>query len=593
MYQSGKYYRDDIDLLKGFAIIAVVLYHAEISQFGYLGVDVFFAINGFLVMPKVIREVAEGSFRYFNFLEKRIDRLLPLLLLASLCTLAVGYWGMLPDDYENLSESVVATNCLSNNILAALTTNDYWAVENDYKPLMHTWYIGILFEFYLLMPLLVMGVKWLTARLRLSFNRYIVATVLVLTLLSLLCYLSPAFSAGDKFYQLPCRFFELAAGGLAGQWLATRRQGRLYANGLLSSVALFLLLLIINSAAGALPQNSLLLLSVALTILFVLSDGLQSPLTAALIRIRVIGLLGMMSYSIFVWHQPLLAFYRYFVTNELTWSFIGPFLLATLVLSWLTYRYIEKTIRPSQLTRRGILLTFLLINAAALAIYLHAGVVRDVPELDVSMDHVHRNMHAEYVDRIYPYDKDFPAPNGKLNVLVIGNSFARDWGNILLESAMADHINLSYIFQDGEQPIGKQYLERIRQADYIFFHGWKHTLTDDIWKSLKPGAEVWGIGTKNFGESNGIIYKNRFRADYFQQTVKVKPYFIRVNNEMKAEWQDKFIDLLTPTMVGKDGQVAVFTHDKKFMSQDTKHLTKGGAQFYARKLDFSKIFPNK
>jgi hypothetical protein len=125
----------------------------------------------------------------------------------------------------------------------------------------------------------------------------------------------------------------------------------------------------------------------------------------------------------------------------------------------------------------------------------------------------------------------------------------------------------------------------------LFIHNWKHHVPDDVWANLKPGAEVWGIGTKNFGESNGIIYKNRHRPDYFQQTIKVKPYFIRVNNEMKAEWQDKYIDLLSPVLVGKDGEVAVFTPDKKFFSQDTRHLTKGGAEFYARKIDFKTIFP--
>ena len=146
MSQSVKLYRDDLDLLKGFAIIAVVLYHMGISSCGYLGVDVFFAINGFLIMPKVIREVADGRFSFVSFLEKRIVRLLPLLLLVSACSLLVGYWGMLPDDYENLSSSVVASNFFSNNILAAITTADYWDIVNDYKALMHTWYIGILFE---------------------------------------------------------------------------------------------------------------------------------------------------------------------------------------------------------------------------------------------------------------------------------------------------------------------------------------------------------------------------------------------------------------------------------------------------------------
>ncbi len=591
MSQSEKFYRDDLDLLKGFAIIAVVLYHMGISSCGYLGVDVFFAINGCLIMPKVIREVADGRFRYLSFLEKRVVRLLPLLLLASACSLLVGYWGMLPDDYENLSSSVVASNFVSNNILAAITTADYWDIVNDYKALMHTWYIGILFEFYLLLPPVVMLVKGLSSRCRFSFDKAVTLTIIGLTMASFACYLNPAASVGDRFYLLHYRFFELAGGGLAGMWLSHHRQGRLYDCRWLSGLALILLLLVINSVVSTVPKMVLLPLSVGLTTLLLLSANCRSRLFTTLIQTRVFCLLGMMSYSIFIWHQPVLAFYRYFVSNELTPLFILIFLVAVLALSYLTYRWVEQKVKVSLPTRIITLTAFVLINAAALGIYLHAGVVRDIPELYVSMDDVHRNMHGEYVDRIYSYDQDFPASNGRLNVLVVGNSFARDWANILLESAMADRINLSYFFQDKVLLFDKLHLERVRQADYIFIHNWKHTVPDDVWASLKPGAEVWGIGTKSFGESNGIFYKNRHRPDYFQQTVKVKPYFIRLNNEMKAEWHDKYIDLLTPALVSNDGEVAVFSPDKKFISQDTRHLTKGGAEFYARKIDFKKIFP--
>ena len=591
MSQSEKFYRDDLDLLKGFAIIAVVLYHMGISSCGYLGVDVFFAINGFLIMPKVIREVADGRFRYLSFLEKRVVRLLPLLLLASACSLLVGYWGMLPDDYENLSSSVVASNFFSNNILAAITTADYWDIVNDYKALMHTWYIGILFEFYLLLPPVVMLVKGLSSRCRFSFDKAVTLTIIGLTMASFACYLNPAASVGDRFYLLHYRFFELAGGGLAGMWLSHHRQGRLYDCRWLSGLALILLLLVINSVVSTVPKMVLLPLSVGLTTLLLLSANCRSRLFTTLIQTRVFCLLGMMSYSIFIWHQPVLAFYRYFVSNELTPLFILIFLVAVLALSYLTYRWVEQKVKVSLPTRIITLTAFVLINAAALGIYLHAGVVRDIPELYVSMGDVHRNMHGEYVDRIYSYDQDFPASNGRLNVLVVGNSFARDWANILLESAMADRINLSYFFQDKVLLFDKLHLERVRQADYIFIHNWKHTVPDDVWASLKPGAEVWGIGTKSFGESNGIFYKNRHRPDYFQQTVKVKPYFIRLNNEMKAEWHDKYIDLLTPALVSNDGEVAVFSPDKKFISQDTRHLTKGGAEFYARKIDFKKIFP--
>ena len=606
MNPTGKVYRNDLDLLKGFAILAVVLYHMGISRSGYLGVDAFFVINGFLIVPKVVGDINNGKFRYFSFLEKRTMRLLPLMLLASLFALLVGYWGMLPDDYENLGESVVATNFFSNNILASVTTKNYWDVSNDYKALMHMWYIGILFEFYIVFPLIIMLVRLLSKKLRFGFDKYVVITIISLSVISVLFYLNPSVSTGDRFYLLQYRFFELAFGGLAGMWIANPRKGLLYSNGFLSGIGFIILSLIMfvgifyigeqktdyNLVSGSggteesyIPQNILLLLTVILTIFFIISDNMKSRFISLLVSTKVFCLIGMMSYSIFIWHQPFLAFYRYFITNNFTLIFVLIFFGVVLALSYITYRFVEQKVKVGMRTRIVTLLAFVMINGAALALYMHAGVVRDVPELYVQMNNVHRNMHAEYVDRIYPYDKDFPiSDNGKINVLVIGNSFARDWGNILLESEMADKINLSYIYQ-----ISEKYSDRIRQADYVFIHDWKHKVPYYVWESVRPDAEVWGIGTKNFGESNGIIYKNRHRPDYFLQTIKINPNYIDMNEQMKREWKNKYIDLLDMSLVGED-RVVVFSQDHKFMSQDTRHLSKGGAEFFANKIDFGKIF---
>ncbi len=141
-------YRPDLDIVKAISIIAVVFYHIGWLETGYLGVDVFFAINGFLIVPSLVEKIASGSFSYTSFLLKRIIRLWPLVLLAAAVCLIVGYVGMLPDDYENLSQSVIASNFMSQNILSAITTKNYWDVSNEFKPLMHFWYIGIL-EYWL------------------------------------------------------------------------------------------------------------------------------------------------------------------------------------------------------------------------------------------------------------------------------------------------------------------------------------------------------------------------------------------------------------------------------------------------------------
>lgn len=105
-------HRVDIDVLKGFAIVAVILFHMYILKSGYLGVDLFFVISGYLLIPKLCNQFCEKKleFKYFPFEKKRIMRLWPLIVIAGIISLAIGFIGMLPDDYENLTENIIASN---------------------------------------------------------------------------------------------------------------------------------------------------------------------------------------------------------------------------------------------------------------------------------------------------------------------------------------------------------------------------------------------------------------------------------------------------------------------------------------------------
>lgn len=120
-----------LDVLKAIAIIAVVLYHIGLLPYGYLGVDVFLVIAGFLVTRSIQKLSGSDGKWYFKFLVDRISRLFPVLLVAGFVAMAIGWFAMLPDDYENLGESVVATNLFANNILSAITTGDYWNIANE------------------------------------------------------------------------------------------------------------------------------------------------------------------------------------------------------------------------------------------------------------------------------------------------------------------------------------------------------------------------------------------------------------------------------------------------------------------------------
>ena len=149
-----------------------------------------------------MNEIEKGRFHYLAFLEKKIFRLFPLVLLMSGLSLAVGYLGMLPHDLRFLSEEFVAASVFMNNVLQAVTTQNYWAAIYQ-KVLMHTWFLGVLVQFYVVFPLLMMLMR-----------RQMKVGMVILTVLSFALYLLPIDSIGNNYYLLPYRFYEIAMGGL-------------------------------------------------------------------------------------------------------------------------------------------------------------------------------------------------------------------------------------------------------------------------------------------------------------------------------------------------------------------------------------------
>ena len=572
----------DLDLLKGLAIIAIVLYHAGWCKSGYLGVDVFLVINGYLVVPKVMNVIEDGRFRYFSFLEKKLFRLLPLVLLVSVFALAIGYMDMLPFDYRFLSEEVVASSFFANNILQSITTQNYWAAIY-HKVMMHTWFLGVLFQFYIIFPLLMI-----------VFRKWMKSTLVILTVLSLLLYLSPIDTIADKYYLLHYRFFELTIGGLIA--LKTYRGSSLlsYASFLGILLMIFLGAFTIGERAmpynlvggtntireSFLPRELILILTVLFTTLFIFCNKQKTRISSVAQNSIILAPLGHMSLSVFLWHQPLLAFYRYFYADELYFSVLLAIIAITLSLSFFTYHIIEKKIHPNIISRCCLLLSFIAINAFSLWIYSIGGAVRDVPELDIRKGCADPKVFERYTDRIYDYDKEFSSDSTKKRILVIGNSFARDFANILLESSFADSIQLSYHY-DFENCL----LSRICQCDRIYFFGWKRKVPETVWQNLRPQTEIWGIGTKNHGTSNGIFYKNRHREDYYAQRTSINPDYFAVNRLFREEWQTRHVDLLSYTLQS-DSTVPVFTSNNHFITYDGSHLTSYGTRFYASLINF-------
>lgn len=569
-----------LDVLKAFAIIVVVLYHAGILTYGYLGVDVFLVVAGYLTT----RSLYKGEIKYFSFEINRVARLLPPLLLAGIVCVLVGYFAMLPDDYENLSLSVIATNFFGNNILAALTTKNYWDVVNEYKPLMHTWYVGVLMQFYLVYPILFCLAK-LDKKNPKSTLMIMMGSLAVV---SLLLYFAISDNA-IRFYYLPCRFFEFAVGGVVALIYKPGEDTPLGKWFVYTCYMLLLVLMVTNMEL--MPAMVRLVAVVALSSVLLCSQNiLENKVTGNIFLSKI----GAASYSIFVWHQIVLAYCRYMWTSQFSPQVYGVILIVTIVLSWLSYEIVEQGIPKFMKTKKGkmwfyslMVVVLILLSLFSGYIYMNAGVVRDVPELYISKKDSFRMNHKAYNDKIYKMDKPFET--NKKHWLVIGNSFGRDFANVILESNVADSVELSYIYMDDYDKPEK--VDRYANADMIFLSSLgttKATVSqvESICMAVGfPKDKLIIVGTKNFGECNGQFYVKRGSSDYFELRTKMEKPYYSINKELKDTYGNRYLDLIG-LVENEDGTMPVFTPDHKFISQDCRHFSMGGAKWFARLIEW-------
>lgn len=536
------------------------------------------------MVRQLIHLFEKDEFNYWQFIFRKIVRLWPLIILAGAASIITGYFLMLPDNYENMAESVIAASAFSENILESITTKNYWDIVNMYKPLMHLWYVGVLLQSYVVLPLIYL----IFVRMMKDARKGMLVGTTVITVVSLILFLLPSFSAAQKFYYPPFRFFELTIGGLLC-FFTSKTMNKLRIIGIVA----FIILLIMLGARGVIVSSNMMLLITVVATLIVLACFIEENYEGSKAIgnvVRVFSAVGKRSYSIYIWHQVVIAFLFYsFFPKQSVSSFL-TYAVVTVVLSLLSYHFIEiplgatvKNKKKETVVILGTIVVAGIICSLSFLVYMHAGVVRDVPELNINKDKVHRNMHAEYCDRPYSWDRDFEDGN-KPHILVLGNSFGRDWANVLYEHNPA--LDISYCYYTEENL--KKRLSRVEKADFVFYAISDYDGVPDYVLENIPEEKLYIIGNKNYGASNGIIYAKRYSEDYFYQTVELDKVLLEQNKTDSDIFGDHFINLMAPIM--KDETNAyVFTDDHKYISQDCRHLTQMGAQFYARTLDIDEL----
>ncbi|MCH7822367.1 MAG: acyltransferase [Proteobacteria bacterium] len=360
-------YRPDIDGLRAIAVLCVIFYHSGIGLFsgGYVGVDVFFVISGFLITTIIVREIGEQRFSLANFYQRRMRRILPAIITVVVFCLVVGIVLFETSDYEDLARSSIANNLFLSNVYFNWQAG-YFDAAAELKPLLHTWSLSVEEQYYLLFPLLLLLIA------RFGGKRYLGVLIPILLLSFAACVVGMDVDRTAVFYLLPTRAWELLIGSFLAIAVIRPLQNTVMRN-VVAGLGLFLVMYsnIAFDDQTSFPGASAAVPTIGAA-LIIYTGGSGATVVSRLLSIRPIVFVGLISYSLYLWHWPLLVFAKYYKAVDLTQQeklFLFAVIFLVSVLSW---RFVETPFREKRLlaTRRSIFLASFAVTAVLIAVGL-------------------------------------------------------------------------------------------------------------------------------------------------------------------------------------------------------------------------------
>lgn len=331
-------YRPEIDGLRAFAIIPVVLYHAGLLGLrgGFVGVDVFFVISGYLITSIILSERQAGTFTLWRFYKRRIRRILPAMFLVLVVAMGLAWLLLLPKAMEAFGRSLLGVLTFSSNHYF-FKESGYFDVSSDIKPLLHTWSLAVEEQFYIVFPLLCLALIWLGRAAMMTGLLILVGASLIASQLMLQSDPSAA------FFLLPFRAWELGLGCLVGLWLFGRQQGRSHQAASLVGLCMVMASFIFLDAEVPFPGVNALLPTVG-TCLVILFAG-QGTWVNWLLSRQVLVAVGLISYSLYLWHQVLFAFVRYRLPEDPSMAVLIGLIVLSIGLAIVSYWLVETPFR--------------------------------------------------------------------------------------------------------------------------------------------------------------------------------------------------------------------------------------------------------
>lgn len=356
-------YRKEIDGLRAIAVIPVIFFHSGIGMFsgGFVGVDVFFVISGYLITTIILNEKERGKFSILNFYERRARRILPALFFVMLFSIMFAWLWLLPDDLEDFSKSLIAVSLFISNFLF-LQESGYFATASELLPLLHTWSLAVEEQFYVLFPLFLMFVWWLR-------KRWILGAIIIIGILSLALAQWGAYQRPSAtFFLLPTRAWELMIGASVAFFLLYGSNKRFLSENkliceLFGIVGLFLICYSAIFFNESVPFPSVYALVPTVGTASVILFSSEKTTVGKFLGAKYLVGIGLVSYSAYLWHQPIFAFARHRGNGEIGQYLFVLLIVFTFVASYFSWWYIEKPFRNKAIVSRKSVFIYSLVGS--------------------------------------------------------------------------------------------------------------------------------------------------------------------------------------------------------------------------------------
>lgn len=457
---SHQQYRPEIDGLRTIAVIAVIIFHLDFEWFpgGYLGVDVFFVISGYLISSIILKELDEGSFRFTNFWARRVRRIFPAMLAMILTTLVViwliGFKGLHPV----IGQQSVAALFSVANLFFWRSSGDYWGPSAETFPLLHTWSLSVEEQFYLFFPIvLFLAHKFFRNRINWLFY--------AISIVSFLLFLwGMELYPTATFYLLPTRAWELALGAVLA-YKTVHKQIPYASSNYLADIGLIMIFLGYLFVPSLGPGVTLPVIGAWLIIAY----G-QNGLTYRFLTLPGMVPIGRLSYSLYLWHWPVIVIAREFIETEVS---LTALTLVIVALSIASYYLIENPARRAKNTVPIALVSFLVVGFLGVALWSSKGIY-DTSKFNTVSYHgyyfdlkpnnfdftrfegVRKNMslpQREASSDAYLHGGIIIGPNiNKPDIVVLGDSHGVMWSNLIKSISNDIGLTTSFYSMDGVKP---------------------------------------------------------------------------------------------------------------------------------------------